>query len=60
MPLLNYTTTVSANKTIGEIQKALVSAGARQIGTEYDSRGVPTAVAFTIETPTAHERSRSR
>lgn len=51
MPLLNYTTTVPADRTIALVHRLLVRAGARQIGTEYDADHEPMAVAFTIETP---------
>lgn len=50
MPLLNYTTSVAADRTIGQVHKMLVRAGARQIGTEYDSDGEPTSVAFVVDT----------
>ncbi len=50
MPLLNYTTTVPVNRTIGHIQGLLVEAGARQIMTEYDNVGRPTGIAFAVET----------
>ena len=50
MPLLNYTTTVSVNRTIGQVQALLVEAGARRIMTEYDDVGHATGIAFTVET----------
>lgn len=50
MPLLNYTTTVSVMRTIGEVQGLLVQAGARQIMAEYNPVGQPTAIAFLIHT----------
>lgn len=31
MPLLNYTTQISADKTVAEIQRALAKAGANKI-----------------------------
>lgn len=50
MPLLDYTTTVPASRTIGQVQGLLVEAGARQIMTEYDATGTPSAIAFAVET----------
>ena len=39
MPLLNYTTTIAAHKTIAEIQQMLAKAGANAILSEYDEQG---------------------
>ncbi len=50
MPLLNYTTSVPASRTIGQVQGLLVEAGARRIMTEYDEVGRSTGVAFSIAT----------
>lgn len=50
MPLLNYTTTIAVDKTVGEIQKILAVAGAKSIQVDYTS-GFPAAVAFFIDTP---------
>jgi hypothetical protein len=50
MPLLDYTTTVPTSRTIGQVQALLVEAGARQIMTEYDPTGTPTAIAFAVDT----------
>jgi hypothetical protein len=50
MPLLDYTTTVPTSRTIGQVQGLLVEAGARQIMTEYDPTGTPTAIAFIVQT----------
>lgn len=56
MALLNYTTSVPASRTIGQVQGLLVEAGARRIMTEYDDVGRATGIAFTVVT--AHgERS---
>jgi hypothetical protein len=49
MALLNYTTTVSVDKTLTEIQRMLVRAGAMSIMVDYD-RGNPTSISFLIET----------
>jgi hypothetical protein len=47
--LLNYTTSISAEKTVAEIQTKLAKAGAHQILQEY-SGGVISAVSFRIKT----------
>jgi hypothetical protein len=49
-PLLNYTTTVPATKTVAEVQALLVQAGARSILVDYSEGGRATAVAFALET----------
>jgi hypothetical protein len=49
-PLLNYTSEVSVEKTLGEIQGALMRAGARSISMEFDAGGRVEAVAFTVMT----------
>ena len=49
MPILNYTTTIDAFKTLGEIQKILVRSGARSINVDYDDDGNPSAVTFLID-----------
>lgn len=48
MGLLNYTTTVDAMKSIGEITTMLSRNGARRITQEYDEAGKIVGVAFTI------------
>jgi hypothetical protein len=47
--LLNYTTTIAAEKTAAEIQKALVKAGATKVMVDYRD-GRPTALTFQIKT----------
>lgn len=49
MPIANYTTQVSAMKSVGEIQGILVAHGAKAIMIDYD-REVPVALAFIIKT----------
>jgi hypothetical protein len=49
MALKNYTSTVSAMKSIGYIERKLVSNGARQIMKEYDSVGRAECISFVIE-----------
>lgn len=48
--LANYTTTVPAMKSIGEIQGILVTHGAKHILMDYD-HGEPIGVAFIVATP---------
>lgn len=48
MPLLNYTTTISADKTVMEIQRILAKAGARAILANYDDSGTITALSFQM------------
>ncbi len=50
MGLLNYTTSISAEKTVGEIQSKLAQAGARQVLHEYDGFGNVSALSFRINT----------
>ena len=47
MSYKNYTTEISAEKTIGEIQKSLAEAGARQISLDYQD-GQIAGLSFTI------------
>lgn len=48
MPLLNYTTQISASKTIGEIMDILANAGAYQIMINYNADIPPLADALTF------------
>lgn len=50
MPIKNYTTTISVQKTTNEIQEILGRAGAQAVLTEYDpgERGLVVAVSFKI------------
>ena len=47
MPILNYTTTISAAKTVGEIQDKLAKAGASAMMIDYEN-GEPNAVSFLL------------
>lgn len=51
MAIKNYTTAVEVHKSIGEIQAALASHGARKIMMDYDGSGNPVGITFGIETP---------
>jgi hypothetical protein len=48
--LLNYTTSISGEKTVSEIQAKLAQAGARQVLHEYDPLGNVSALSFRIQT----------
>ncbi len=50
MPILNYTTTISAGRTVGEIQEMLAKHGAKSILLDFEG-GLPTAICFLIATP---------
>lgn len=52
MAIKNYTTEVDVYKSLGEIQSALASHGARKIMIDYDTAGQPTGVVFGLETET--------
>ena len=47
MAILNYTTQVDANKTVGEIRAILARKGANQISIDYDE-GLPAGLNFQI------------
>ena len=51
MAILNYTTSIDANKTASEIQKMLAQAGAQAVLTEYDDEGVLSSMSFRMQTP---------
>jgi hypothetical protein len=48
-PIANYTTTVTAAKSIGEIQGMLVAHGAKHILIDYEN-GEPVGLAFIVNT----------
>lgn len=49
MAILNYTTTIDAFKTIGEIHSIIVKRGAKTIMTEYDDQGAAVGLTFLID-----------
>lgn len=49
MPISNYTTTISPEKTIGEISRMLAKFGARRIITDFTTEGIACALQFTFE-----------
>lgn len=51
MPLANYTTTVSAAKSVAEIHVMLVEHRAREILTNYSPDGQIESLSFVISTP---------
>lgn len=51
MPILNYTTTVTVEKSNAEIKKALVKAKAMAIMEEYSPTGVLSCITFRVNTP---------
>ncbi len=57
MPILNYTTTISAAKTAAEIMDMLRKHGVRKIVIDFDDDGQPNALTFQIDwmgIPTAY------
>ena len=52
--LLNFSTSISVEKTVGEIEIGLAKAGADAIMKEYDGVGNIVAVSFRIKTPDGH------
>jgi hypothetical protein len=50
MTILNYTTTISAEKTAGEIQAKLAKAKAQAVLCEYGPDGVMSSMSFRIDT----------
>jgi hypothetical protein len=57
MPLLNYTTTVAADRTASEIIRLLTTKGATQVLTDYRD-GAPVGLAFVLPTPAGMQRYR--
>lgn len=51
MSILNYTTSISTEKTAGEIQKKLVKAKAQAVLCEYNDSGVMCSMSFRLNTP---------
>lgn len=51
MPLLMYTTSVPAARTVAKIQALLVKAGARGIAYQYDEAGVLVGMSFAVRAP---------
>lgn len=51
MAILNYSTSISTDKTYAEIQAKLVKAKASAVMAEFDGSGVLSHVAFRLDTP---------
>ena len=51
MAIKNYTTTIDVYRSLGEIQGALASHGARKIMIDYDGDGQPIGITCGIEKP---------
>ena len=49
MPILNYTTSISEHRTVGEIQQILAKAGAKAVSIDYGEQGEPIALTFLVE-----------
>lgn len=49
MPILNYTTKISPEKTVSEIQARLVKNGARQLNFDYSEGGDLRALTFRMD-----------
>lgn len=49
MPILNYTTTVSVEKTVEQITKMLVQHGAHKLITDYDAQKLAINLTFHLE-----------
>ena len=48
MPILNYTTKISADKTVSEIMQVLAKAGASGVTIQYGTTGRPQGVIFGL------------
>ena len=48
MPILNYTTRISADRTVSEIMQALARAGATGVTVQYGTTGRPQGIIFGL------------
>ena len=48
MPIKNYTTSISEDKTVGEIMGMLAGKGARHVQISYDDRARPDGISFIV------------
>ena len=51
MPLANYTTSVSAARTVAEIEEILAKHGAREVLKNYSEDGIIESLSFIVSTP---------
>lgn len=49
MPILNYTTSIAAHRSVAEVQKLLAGKGASSIMIEYNKDQSISCISFTIE-----------
>jgi hypothetical protein len=49
MPILNYSTSIAVEKTVGEIQGKLAQAGAQAVLTEYGPDSIIASLSFRID-----------
>jgi hypothetical protein len=54
MPLANYTTSVSAPRTVAEIEEILAKHGAREALKNYSDDGVIESLSFIVKTPSGN------
>lgn len=50
MPIMNYTTTISVEKSMGEVIGALTRRGVTRISTMFDDEGIPAGISFEMKT----------
>lgn len=50
MPIANYTTTSSVDKTMGDVVGALTRRGVLRVSTVFDDDGEPSGLEFTLKT----------
>ena len=50
MPILNYTTSIAVEKSMGEVTAALARRGVTRISTLFDDNGRPRGLGFTMKT----------
>ena len=58
MPILNYTTKVDPDRTVGDIQRVLASHGVSGVAVEFGSDRLPSVLAFSIKTEFGDRRFR--
>lgn len=50
MPILNYSTTIAVEKSMGEVIGALTGRGVTRISSMFDDEGKPAGINFTMKT----------
>lgn len=51
MPILNYTTTIAVDKSVGEVGKILAKNGVASVSTSYNEKGQAAGLSFALRTP---------